>query len=168
MRADLWSMPRRNSRPMLGRTHLACGVLFSSLRFHGPAEVGACLFGSLLPDLDHPRSFIGGRLRPVSGFLYAIAGHRGAFHSLCALLIVVYGLWRLLPNDVSLALAAGFGLHLALDLLTQKGIPLLWPFSRACLGIGLIRTGGVADRLLGLLAFSYGFFVIGRHWVSVG
>jgi len=87
---------------------------------------------------------------------------------LCALIIVVSGLWRLLPNDVSLALATGFGLHLALDLLTQKGVPLLWPFSRARLGIGLIRTGGVADRLLGLLAFSYGFFVIGRHWVSVG
>ena len=161
-------MPRRNSRPMLGRTHLACGVLFSSLRFYGPAEVGACLLGSLLPDLDHPRSIIGGRLRPVSGVLSVIAGHRGAFHSLCALLVVVFGLWQLLPDDVLLALAAGFGLHLALDLLTQRGIPLLWPFSRARLGLGLIKTGGVADRLLGFLGLFFGFLVIGKHWVYGG
>ncbi|MBV9748546.1 MAG: metal-dependent hydrolase, partial [Acetobacteraceae bacterium] len=51
-----------------------------------PMALALAAGGGLLPDLDHPRSWVGRRLRVLSRPLAAAFGHRGATHSLLAVL----------------------------------------------------------------------------------
>jgi len=52
---------------------------------HPAIGVGAVI-GSLLPDVDHPQSWVGRRTRPISTALAATLGHRGVTHSALALI----------------------------------------------------------------------------------
>lgn len=47
------------------------------------------------------------------------------------------------------ALVGGMAAHIAGDALTHGGVPLLWP-ARPRLGLHLMRTGGILERLLGM------------------
>ena len=49
-----------------------------------PLAVAVCAIGALLPDIDHPSSWVGRRLRVISRPLAATIGHRGITHSLVA------------------------------------------------------------------------------------
>lgn len=144
-----------------------------------PAALGVAAAGSLLPDLDCPGSLAGrfvpgsslgrvGRLAAGLGLAYlgwlrqdpAVLGcgvlaaavgaleHRGFLHSLAALVLASWAAARAVPG-YGVALALGWGSHLALDLLTPAGVMLLWPWGRRC-SIPAVRTGGWADRFLGL------------------
>ena len=68
--------------------------------------------------------------RSFSHSLLALAGFAAATHLVCA---------PLAPY-----VALGFATHLALDLLTYRGLRLLWPARRG-LSLGLCHTGGVVD-----------------------
>lgn len=92
--------------------------------------------GALLPDLD-ARDSLAGRLLPVvSRSLGAWLGHMQAWHTPAA--VVVVGILTL-PLVLLLGgglvawypLPLGFIAHLLLDLLTPRGIMLLWPLTRA-------------------------------------
>ena len=107
----------------------------------------ACVAGTLLPDIDHPRRC---GLVPLGMRVLGIR-HRGMTHSLLALAI-----FALAGQLAGLALGAahlgsylglGYGLHLVLDALNPSKVPLLWP-NRRRWGIGLIRTGSLAEMLL--------------------
>lgn len=110
----------------------------------------ACLIGALLPDIDHPQAtmsrkllinrgagplgvlgYIGGIFRAVLG------GHRGFTHTLiCALLPCV--LYPLIPPFYAYVLTAfivGYFSHLLADMLTEQGIPLLWPITSKRIGL---------------------------------
>jgi endonuclease YncB( thermonuclease family) len=90
---------------------------------------------SLLPDVDHPKSWLGHRLGCFSEGLNRIFGNRSFLHSLLALVLitVVVGLplWLVSGNPpLAIAVFVGYGSHLFADMMTLGGAQLFWP-SRA-------------------------------------
>ncbi|MDR3505103.1 MAG: metal-dependent hydrolase [Acidocella sp.] len=113
-----------------------------------PIYLSLAVAGSLLPDIDHPNSWVGRRSRPISTTIAAALGHRGLTHSA----IAVVGLVALLlhagyrQGTVS-ALTVGYLSHLAADMLTPRGLRLAWPL-RTCWGLPLCRTGSPMETTL--------------------
>ncbi|MGL4857399.1 MAG: metal-dependent hydrolase [Plesiomonas sp.] len=117
--------------------------------------VPAALATALLPDIDHPRSVLGQKLRWISIPISKIFGHRGFTHSLLA---VAIGLWCLLhkwptsipiPPGVIDALVIGYMSHLLGDALTPAGIPLFWPVKqRFRLPLLRFRTGSNMETIV--------------------
>ena len=113
-----------------------------------PAALGLAVLGALLPDIDHPKSWVGRRLRPLSHAVAAVFGHRGVTHSLvavagCGLLLLNEGV----PRQVVAPLVVGYLSHLLGDLLTPGGLRLAWPF-RGTWALPLCRTGSVLEPLV--------------------
>ena len=138
---------------MRGYTHLAAGLaLYLALVKLGPLSWSlwgalAIAFGSIVPDVDHPRSLSSRALMHVP------LSHRGFMHSLTACAIqaalIAYLDWGLAALYV-----VGYVAHLALDSLTPMGVAWLAPLSRRRVR-GPLKTGGLADHaLLALLALT--------------
>lgn len=136
-------------------------------------EIGgwvAVLIGSLLPDLDHPKSFLGRRLPFVSIPLSRWLGHRGFTHSLLAALffiILSYFAFQMKPVTLRytlsswhlhgtlypswlIALSVGYLSHLMGDWLTVGGIPLLWPHRERFRAPFFFATGQSGEYLVDL------------------
>lgn len=84
---------------MKGSTHVVIGLSFgvtTQLLVGFPAEgfleipfyYGGLVLGSLLPDIDHPQSYLGRRLTPLSVPIFKLFGHRGITHSFLSLSIL--------------------------------------------------------------------------------
>lgn len=112
-----------------------------------PQALAAAALGALLPDIDHPQSWAGRKMKPISVPLALVVGHRGVTHSLLAVLaclgvLAVMGLgWAAAP------VVLGYLSHLAGDALTPSGVPLLWP-SRRRFTLNLCRTGSLIEIVL--------------------
>lgn len=125
-----------------------------------PFTIAAAVLGSLFPDIDHPKSWLGRRLWLISAPLSALIGHRGLTHSL----IAVIGLAALLlfayntHHSIVLALCVGYLTHKAGDFVTNSGIPLLWPMKRR-FAMPLANTGGPTELLL-VMAYAGGAFYL--------
>lgn len=145
------------------------------------AAVTAAMVGGLLPDVDEPHSTLGGEIpggRLGRAFLAAIAlylgfkrlsaavivtaavlaflafvPHRGVTHSLLAMAAVGLAVSRLAGATVWVPFLVGYGSHLALDMLTPEGAPLLWPL-KTHVRVPLGRTGGSVDWGLRLAALA--------------
>jgi inner membrane protein len=98
--------------------------------------LGAATFGSLLPDIDHPNSFLG---RRIWGWLIpyherqdiARKIHRKFTHSLAFIIgIAVVASLTGYPV-VALGLTVGMVSHLLGDMMTPSGVPLLYPSGEA-------------------------------------
>ncbi|SQC71606.1 membrane protein [Klebsiella pneumoniae] len=94
-----------------------------------PSAVLTCL----LPDIDHPKSFLGQRLSWISKPVARAFGHRGFTHSLLAVFgaltlfyLKVPDSW-IVPADALQGLVLGYLSHILADMLTPAGVPLLWP-----------------------------------------
>ncbi|MFP3019460.1 MAG: metal-dependent hydrolase [Arsenophonus sp.] len=90
------------------------------------------LFGSILPDIDHPSSHLGRLFRFISIPICRLYGHRGFTHSFLAWFLIMLLSTQLLNSyfvsDALLqAFLLGYFSHLIGDMLTKKGIPFLWP-----------------------------------------
>ncbi|MBL6457614.1 metal-dependent hydrolase [Belnapia sp. T6] len=144
---------------MMAGSHVALGIAaWVALAPHlgqAPLEPGAmalAALGGLLPDIDHPKSWVGQRLRPISDILAAVFGHRGVTHSVLA----VVGCWWLLrygavPARWAAPVVAGYLSHLGADLLTPGGLRLAWPL-KGVWALPLCRTGSAFEPLVvGLL-----------------
>lgn len=108
----------------------------------------AVTLGSLLPDIDTYKSWIGRRLWFISAPMQMVFGHRGVTHSLIAVLAMaalIYW-WGHLGGDLVLALAFGYLAHLAGDLVANSGVPLLWPLDKR-ISIPIISTGKASEYL---------------------
>lgn len=121
--------------------------------------MGVALIGGLLPDIDHPKSWIGKRIPILPGLIYRLSGHRGWTHSLFALFAyAVFSAalcWMLTQNLALSSLvgsgaAAGFGAHLAGDFITNRGVPLFWP-ARARVGVSVCNTGSQTERTINIV-----------------
>jgi len=120
---------------MTAPTHTSFGIL--SLLSIGammgrPATlpaVGLVTIGALLPDIDTAQSTIGRLLFPLSAWLERRLGHRGAVHSLFALMVLGFATVPLAMSNRWwwMALLIGFGSHLLLDTLNKEGVPLFYP-----------------------------------------
>lgn len=120
-----------------------------------PVGLGLAVAGSLLPDIDHPKSWAGRRLRPVSTLIATVFGHRGVTHSLLALV----GCWAALrygtgvPRAWVAPVVVGYLSHLLADLLTPGGLRLAWPL-RGTWALPLCRSGSPFEPLVVALAMS--------------
>jgi inner membrane protein len=117
--------------------------------------LAACLIGSRIPDwMDS-----GDRL-----------GHRGFGHSLLSQLI--FTIVALLISSLfvdqglallyTIALAAGYLSHLALDFVTYEGVPWFWPLDEKY-SLGLGPAGGLFVGFLGFLALVLSFYLLQDH-----
>jgi inner membrane protein len=113
-----------------------------------PIDLALVVAGSLLPDIDHPKSWIGRRTRPISTAIASALGHRGITHSAFAVaaltMLPLHAGYR--RAGVS-ALAIGYLSHLAADTLTPRGLRLTWPL-RGTWGIPLCRTGSDMESVI--------------------
>ncbi len=128
--------------------------------------VPSALLTCLLPDIDHPKSLLGQRLRWLSQPIARAFGHRGFTHSLLA---VAAGLWLFQINlpksspilpDVLQGLTLGYLSHIVADMLTPAGVPLLWPCRwRFRLPILRSQKGNQLERVLclGLVGYALWF-----------
>lgn len=144
------------------KTHIMTSLAISLPVMHitgtltTPAVVGLCL-GTLLPDIDEPKSWIGRRSRGVSDGTKLIFGHRGITHSIIAvltaavislLLSVIIGFGA----EIAVWFALGYLFHLLEDSFSKSGIAWLRPFSNKCYqsGAGIVyyTTGSLVEKLI--------------------
>ncbi|MEG0999973.1 MAG: metal-dependent hydrolase [Cellulosilyticaceae bacterium] len=136
------------------KTHIAGGVAlgigvayFLDYSFAETALFyGAVLVGSLLPDIDHTKSFLGSRLLLFSKPLNKWFGHRTLTHSLLTVGLLFYSsfaAWGFLP--ITTGLFTGCISHILLDSLTNKGVAIFYPLSKKRYRLGRLYY---KDRIL--------------------
>ncbi|MFO8016661.1 MAG: metal-dependent hydrolase [Candidatus Woesearchaeota archaeon] len=135
------------------RTHLVIGFLAGLLLIQAWEPGNQLLFmalvliGSALPDIDHPESKVGRKVK-VGAMLFE---HRGFFHSIFAVLmlflLITHYMTDMRYGLYIAALPLGYLAHIIADCTTREGIMPFHPLSRMRLN-GLIRTGGLAEYVL--------------------
>jgi len=139
---------------MKALTHLLFSffLYFIALKaFHlsfSPLFLALVLFSSLLPDIDSANSFINRKLK-VTKAVAVFAKHRGFWHSIFGLLLILFLLFLLstfltIPASVFLALSFGYLSHLLSDSLTVTGIKWFWKKGKVR---GVIRTGSFSEKV---------------------
>ena len=156
---------------MLAGSHVLFGVTaYTGLAMVSPAlpldswTIAAATLGSLAPDLDHPKSWLGSRLFFISIPLSTIFGHRGATHSLVAALAsATYLAWHLYSGGVAwpVAFLVGYLTHLWGDWNCNSGVPLFWPSPRKYKAPWSFPTGGLVERLISV---GFGSFLVYLGW----
>lgn len=154
---------------MKGKTHLMGGLLFglvgeaavSSLSNEGilfarPATigvvVGASLIGSLLPDIDTPKSILGSKVPPISIIINKLCGHRNITHSIMMWLLLFAPIKFLFeeidryPFLIYYGLLVGILSHIFLDMLTTRGVPVFVKSPR--ISLTPMKTGGAGEILV--------------------
>lgn len=153
---------------MLAKSHISLGLLGGIVAYPLAQKFGVAkdfyltlllplvLLGSLLPDIDEPKSFIG-RKFPIISRIFSISfSHRGFTHFLIfPLIFVAIGaiFAHAIITPCLFALAYGIFLHQIGDMLTISGIPYyFFPLFRkkaVLLPQALrFRTGSVAEKLI--------------------
>jgi len=147
---------------MMAGSHIALGAAawFAAAPRLGmpaldPLSLGLAVLGSLLPDIDHPKSWVGKRVWPLSLVCAKLFGHRGMTHSLiavaaCAALV----LDGRMPLPITAPLVVGYLSHLVADLLTPGGLRLAWPM-KGTWSLPLCRTGSAFEPLVVALMLSW-------------
>jgi inner membrane protein len=138
-----------------GHIMIGAAVYIAAKRyFYGGIVIESlCVFlGLLLPDVDHPSSTIGKRVKWLSYPVWAFFGHRGITHSFIFPLLIVFA-----GHYYNIALmqwvALGVILHLLGDFLTPSGIPLLYPLKTSYRAPITIPTNGIGEAVFCLFAF---------------
>jgi len=146
---------------MMFKTHIMFGLLAAlcALSYFQPADsiffIFFVLFGSALPDIDHPNSFIGKKTKIIA-WLFE---HRGFWHSLFALIPISFAFSFVLAKINLYALFIGYASHLIIDAATKEGIMLFHPLSKFRIR-GFIHTGGLMEYvLLAVIAAADLYFV---------
>ncbi|WP_096027553.1 metal-dependent hydrolase [Campylobacter lanienae] len=146
---------------MTFRTHLAIGAL-GGMGFVSAVDLGSVdrvyifgliLLGSVLPDIDEPRSFISKKFPLISRVTATFFDHRGPTHFLFIpiLLFVAWGIFGYIWLG-----AIGFGMimHHVGDMLTPSGIRgYFYPFKKGFIARILpknyaIKTGSKIELML--------------------
>ena len=119
---------------MIFRTHVAFAFLLGLIfldSFDGSRVLflAIVLFSSVIPDIDHPKSKIGGKFGYVSKIINFLFGHRKLFHSLFFVLILsfvanwFFGRWWQ-------PFFLGYISHLVIDAFSKEGINFIYPFNQ--------------------------------------
>lgn len=140
-----------NESAMMAGSHIVVGAALwavcAKLGGGNPAEpqaLAAAAMGALLPDIDHPQSWAGRKLRPISVPLSMLVGHRGVTHSAIAVLAGLAVLMLVETGWLVAPVVVGYLSHLLADSLTPSGVPLLWP-SRRRFTLNLCQTGSITE-----------------------
>ena len=100
------------------------------------------MFGTILPDIDHPNSKLGKRFKWV-GWLFQ---HRGIFHSIIPPAILGYCVYVFVDEKSMYAFLVGYFIHLLLDGMTRKGIMPFFPINKSLIR-GRIKTKGLVEHI---------------------
>ena len=126
---------------MTAPNHITGGIVFTGLFcsffsiniFANPIFISVTVIGSLLPDIDHTKSWIGKLVFPIAKWLSRNYGHRTITHSLLFLVgVFVISLFieKNFRADYSISTILFFSIlsHFIFDMVTLAGIPLFYPF----------------------------------------
>ncbi|WWR14690.1 metal-dependent hydrolase [Lachnospiraceae bacterium JLR.KK008] len=161
---------------------LTAGILTSPDDVAGKAVLlSAAVLGSLIPDIDHPRSSISRRHRGISvavgifqtllrglgnllprrqeQYVRGAAGHRGASHSLfmavlCTLLVSAGAIALPAWKETVFLASWGVGVGVLSHLFLDMlagGVSLLFPFTMKRITLARIRTGGPLEWMVRML-----------------
>jgi inner membrane protein len=152
---------------MSGKVHSILGALVGlnvliMLNQGGYAAVFIPLYilGALMPDIDWYKSILGKILFPISFIIYKIFGHRTITHSFLGLLLfnilLKYIITILIKTQylnytitsyAHIHFSIGYLTHLFSDMLTYKGVPLLYPYQKNY-NFAKIPTKKIPDKLV--------------------
>ena len=126
---------------MTAPNHIAGGIVFTGLFcsffsiniFANPVFIVLTILGSLLPDIDHTKSWIGKSVYPIAKWLSRNYGHRTITHSiffLVGIFLISLFIEKNFREDYSISTILFFSMlsHLIFDMVTLAGIPLFYPF----------------------------------------
>ena len=156
---------------MMAKSHVVVGAaawIVAAPLLHAspldPAMLGLAVAGSLLPDIDHPKSWVGRRVRPLSTGIARLVGHRGITHSMIAVAALILLAQHAGYHRAAIsAVAIGYLSHLCADMLTPAGVPLAWP-SRATWSLPVCRTGSMTEPVIVLaLVGLIGWWLLGHR-----
>lgn len=147
---------------MKGNTHLIGGLtaaaLLNEVYLDGPVGLdhqlvyyGTALLGSMLPDICHPKSWVGSKTKLFSTLVSKTFGHRTITHSWLFLLIVIWltNAWQTIyAEDIKYGLLTGIASHLILDACTTRGIQFLYPIKLRFRSPLYIKTGSKAESVI--------------------
>jgi inner membrane protein len=150
------------------RTHIALGVLIALVsiilfpKFNPIITVPLIIFFSILPDVDHSKSWISKEFSLFTAPIHLFFKHRGVFHSIfipaTASVILYYYHY---PN-LAFGIFVGYLAHLIGDAVTVQGINFLHPISKFKIE-GPIRTGSLAEFIIFILLVAInGFLIISK------
>lgn len=123
---------------MMGTTHAAAGMLAAEIVLaatHAPPILwpfGIALgaVAAIVPDIDHPSSFLNQRL-PLGSTAGTALEHRHFTHSFVAtwlFSLYLHWLWPMVPEILLNCAVAGYLSHsLTMDILNPEGAQLFWP-----------------------------------------
>lgn len=157
---------------MMAFTHIAAGSASSLLvadwldiqAHQAVLMIAGGVLGSMLPDIDHPSSAFGRRVRPISTVLSAVLGHRGLTHSLLAVVGMSALAWYALHHldwhpsysvPLVTGIAVGYLSHLVGDWMTNSGVPLLWPIKRRFVAPIRMFTGDFKEYILAYVMYGW-------------
>ncbi len=129
------------------KTHLFFALFISFLflnYFNLNYFILVLVFSAVFPDIDHGKSWIGRKVKPLSFIINFIFGHRKFIHSLFFALILSFIL-KIFFNNYYIPFLIGFLSHLVLDILTKQGVYLFYPFKFRI--HGFIKTNGIFERV---------------------
>jgi inner membrane protein len=143
---------------MMWYTHVVFGVLFYLIAVlfgapMSPINIGMAALGALMPDIDHPKSYISTKL-PGGTVMPRFVEHRGATHTVEAAFLItalVGGLAYWITDSYwpGIAFFIGYISHLFADTLTVSGIK--WSRFSSFHPRGKIRTGTRGEGLVLIL-----------------
>ena len=126
---------------MTAPNHITGGIVFTGLFcsffsiniFANPIFISVTILGSLLPDIDHTKSWIGKSVYPIAKWLSRNYGHRTITHSIFFLIgvfLISVFIEKNFRVDYSISTIIFFSIlsHLIFDMVTIAGIPLFYPF----------------------------------------
>ncbi len=93
------------------------------------------LFTCLLPDIDHPRSFLGYKFKWLFSWLYCLK-HRSITHSFIFVLFLMFLICNInllifhFNKNIITGLILGYVSHILADMFTCRGVDLFWPYKR--------------------------------------
>jgi inner membrane protein len=105
------------------------------------------LLGSLVPDLDSPKSKLSNKIPIIPQIISVFAQHRGLFHSIWFPLILFITHLYFLESIILLAISIGYTSHLIIDSLTKQGINFLHPIADLKLS-GFVETGTFLETII--------------------
>ncbi|QJC29784.1 metal-dependent hydrolase [Enterobacteriaceae endosymbiont of Plateumaris sericea] len=133
--------------------------------------IPASLITCLLPDIDHPKSILGNRIKIFSHIISKLFGHRGFTHSLLSLIIIISYLFffnlNFIPIDVKIGFIIGYFSHILSDMLTPYGVPLLWPYKKK-FKLPIIKNNFFREEIFCYLLLIISLYLlnpIGSHFI---
>ncbi|UXR77920.1 MULTISPECIES: metal-dependent hydrolase [unclassified Staphylococcus] len=142
---------------MTGKTHAAAGLLVgTAVAMHFELDIFETVtsmviasIASVFPDICHTQSKIGRKVPLLSWIIKRLFGHRTLTHSIL-FIVMIYGLLYTIQTPIyyMISIICGMLSHVILDMLTPRGVHLLFPLPIRVRFPIQFKTGGLLDLSL--------------------